>query len=181
MKKIILTSIYILGFFFSLVSVQAKIDTSVGVVRNIISKILCNKELQIIEVNKIIIQKFKNENTTAYTSVDVIYDAFDKKDPTQNEIFEYVKKYEFEFVYKSDIIFGHKVDLYLDLSNKQVTEKELNDYIEKAKLDVEKDFNAPPSFENRTEGNGYGYYLMIFVVIAILIIFAMILVKIRHR
>lgn len=104
-------------------------------------------------------------------------DQFKKDSWDIEEVRNYLKKNSFSN--KSDSIFGHKVEVFADLSHHQeLSEELLNQYIDKAKETVERDFNNPPILIEEKES--VFFRVINFVLLCALIILVIILL-IRNR
>lgn len=179
MRKIL--PVIILIFLFANTSsiIFAKSNND-KIVRRIITELKWNQEIPRIEVNYIYIKKKENTDFEVFNFVEEIYsDDFTDEPWSYEEMKAYLKKYHSYSIYHSDEIFGHKVKLFADLSaNKNVSEEELQDYVNRAKRSIENAFVNPPNFK---EGFDYKTLIVrvIFFVVGIFIVY--LLIKNRYK
>jgi hypothetical protein len=176
MIRIIL--LIILIFLYGSHSVFAFPDDSVA--RSIITDIQWDEDVPQIEIHYIVLIKKKDRDIQVYRDYvkHIQSDNFKKKPWDRKEIIDYLKENYYEYVYQSDEIFGHRVEVYADLSKStNLSEEEIEKYISQAKIEVERDFANPPSFEDKT--GRYGVFKIIFYLALILLV--IILVKVRYK
>jgi hypothetical protein len=151
------------------------------IVRHVIKSIEWDDFNKRIVVHKIVIQKIGEEPLLVYPAERTISgDSFQKETLSDAQAEQFVRENSPE-VFKSDIIFGHTVDVFKDLSHDQnISEEEINKWVELAEKQVEKDFqDGPEKFKGLEDPATKKWFLDIYTYIYSLPIFLILILIIN--
>jgi hypothetical protein len=151
------------------------------IVRHVIKSIEWDDFNKRIVVHKIVIQKIGEEPLLVYPAERTISgDSFQKETLSDSQAEQFVRENSPE-VFKSDIIFGHTVDVFKDLSHDQnISEEEINKWVELAEKQVEKDFqDGPEKFKGLEDPATKKWFLDIYTYIYSLPIFLILILIIN--
>ncbi|MFD2613822.1 hypothetical protein [Paenibacillus gansuensis] len=146
-------------------------DDAKTILRHVITKIEWDDFDKRIVVHKVVIQKYDNQPIQIYPSERVISgDSFQNQKMTDGEAEEFVRKYEPD-IFTSDMIFGHEVEVFKDLSgDHNVSQTEIDKWVKLAEQQVEKDYQSPPEFKDSSESVGLNKFFDSFVVVLLLVV-----------
>lgn len=147
-----------------------EIDYSKVIIRQVVTKIVWDDFNECIVVYKILIQKDKaNSIQTSPTESEIYVESFEGKTLTDMQAEEFVRKYSTE-VFNSDLIFGHTVKVFKDLSgDHNVSQDEIDKWVKLAQQQVEKDYLSPPKFKDSGSAWNKIFSYLIFVVMALIL------------
>ncbi|MBW5446042.1 hypothetical protein GE107_08205 [Cohnella sp. CFH 77786] len=176
MKKLQICLFTIACLLLSPTAVSADLlDDDKVILRHVITKIRWDDFDKRILVDEMVIQKYENDPIQTYESgVSISGDSFQDETMTDTEAVAFVRKNDPE-VFESDIIFGHSVEVFKDLSMvPNVSQQEIDKWVKLAEEQVLRDYESPPVF-NGSDGpsiwNRFGASAIVFSAIFFLLLF----------
>jgi hypothetical protein len=83
---------------------------------------------------------------------------------SESELYKTIEKEFYGPIYEDDWIFGHRVELFADLSQEEnLTEKEVQEVVNEAIDAVERDFADPPDFAKEPIDNSLSFGGILFL------------------
>lgn len=156
MKKIFTFLILFFTVFLSISSneiiAMANIKDEM-VLRYILTDIKWSEANEEIVVNFIVIQKEKSKEPISYLTEHSFQGVELEGDWNEESITNYLKKNEYNYVYKRDSILGNNIDLFADISNKQLSEEDLAKLIDDAKNTADQNMKNPEKYTSVIESN----------------------------
>jgi hypothetical protein len=147
-----------------------EIDYSKAIMRQVVTKIEWDDFNKRIVVHKIVIQKYKDDPLQTYPTENVLdSESLKGKTLTDVQAEEFVREYGADN-FNSDIIFGHTVKVFKDLSmDHNVTKDKIDKWVKLAQQQVEKDYLSPPEFKDSDIAWSKFLRYLIYVILAMVL------------